>query len=62
MSNQMIEASEPYFVHIGYVYTHELRRYKRKDGKLSRRGKLKIRSCVKKRLEKLNKYWGESLK
>lgn len=64
MSKQLMESNEPYFVHIGYTYAHELLKYKRRNGRerLVRRGKLKIRGCVKKRLDKLNKYWGESLK
>lgn len=58
---QRIDSNEPYFVHIGYTYANELRKSKR-YGKGRNRYKFKMRDCVKKRLAKLDKYWGMSLK
>lgn len=57
---QKIASNEPYFVHIGYTYANELKKSKKKIK--YRYIKLKIRDCVQKRLDKLNKYWGMSLK
>lgn len=57
---QRIDKSEPYFVHIGYTLASEqVHRKKRGQGYKS---KLKMRDCVKKRLDKLRKYWKMALK
>jgi hypothetical protein len=57
---QRIDKSEPYFVHIGYTYAYELKKAKRYDK--GRYIKLKIRPVVQARLDKLDRYWKDSLK
>lgn len=57
---QRIDKSEPYFVHIGYTFACEL-----KKTKLYSKGrylKLKVRTVVQERIDKLKKYWRRSLK
>ena len=60
-AKQRIDKSEPYFVHIGYTFACELKKCKR-YGKGRNRYTFKMRECVKKRLDKLNKYWGLAVK
>ncbi len=61
-AKQRIDKSEPYFVHVGYTYARELLKTRRFIKVRCRYEKLKIRDCVKARMDKLHKYWGMALK
>ena len=57
---QRIDSSEPYFVKVGFTFAHELKKTRRRKG--GRYLKLKIRPCVKARLDKLHMYWARACK
>lgn len=59
-SGQTIDASEPYFVKIGFTYAHELKFTKKRSG--GRYLKLKVRPIIQRRIGKLKKYWKMALK
>ncbi len=63
-NKQYVDKSEPYFVHIGYTYVCELRKYKLKkyNGKWMNYRTMKMRPCVANRIAKLERYWRASLK
>lgn len=65
---QRIDKSEPYFVHIGFTYVHELRKQKLRTTREMRKGrtgpiwaKLKTTPAKAKRLAKLERYWNWSV-
>lgn len=64
MKKQKIDKSEPYFIHVGYTFTHESLKYYmpyKGKGRRTRVVKLKVRSSKQRYLAKLNKYWKLSL-